>query len=147
MSKICLIRQPAGIGDIFFTQKIAKDLISKGYEVWWPVIQQFEFIKNYIKVDGLKFVTENENFPHKNIYLEGHSKPIQIADDSIYLPIQHFDRHFPDISVMQAKYKMVNTDSSDWLDYFEFERNLEREQKLIDHYGVQDKEFVFVNRI
>jgi hypothetical protein len=147
MSKICLIRQPAGIGDIFFTQKIAKDLISKGYEVWWPVIQQFEFIKNYIKVDGLKFVTENENFPHKNIYLEGHSKPIQIADDSIYLPIQHFDRHFPDISVMQAKYKMVNTDSSDWLDYFEFERNLEREQKLIDHYGVQDKEFVFVNRM
>ena len=147
MSKICLIRQPAGIGDIFFTQKIAKDLISKGYEVWWPVIQQFEFIKNYIKVDGLKFVTENENFPHKNIYLEGHSKPLQIADDSIYLPIQHFDRHFPDISVMQAKYKMVNTDSSDWLDYFEFERNLEREQKLIDHYGVQDKEFVFVNRM
>ena len=147
MSKICLIRQPAGIGDIFFTQKIAKDLISKGYEVWWPVIQQFEFIKNYIKVDGLKFVTENENFPHKNIYLEGHSKPIQIADDSIYLPIQHFDRHFPDISVMQAKYKMVNTDSSDCLDYFEFERNLEREQKLIDHYGVQDKEFVFVNRM
>ena len=147
MSKICLIRQPAGIGDIFFTQKIAKDLISKGYEVWWPVIQQFEFIKNYIKVDGLKFVTENENFPHKNIYWEGHSKPIQIADDSIYLPIQHFDRHFPDISVMQAKYKMVNTDSSDWLDYFEFERNLEREQKLIDHYGVQDKEFVFVNRM
>ena len=70
MSKICLIRQPAGIGDIFFTQKIAKDLISKGYEVWWPVIQQFEFIKDYIKVDGLKFVTENENFPHKNIYQE-----------------------------------------------------------------------------
>ena len=147
MSKICLIRQPAGIGDIFFTQKIAKDLISKGYEVWWPVIQQFEFIKNYIKVDGLKFVTENENFPHKNIYLEGYSEPVQIADDSIYLPIQHFDRHFPDISVMQAKYKMVSMDSSDWLDYFEFERNLEREQKLIGHYGVQDKEFVFVNRM
>ena len=100
MSKICLIRQPAGIGDIFFTQKIAKDLISKGYEVWWPVIQQFEFIKNYIKVDGLKFVTENENFPHKNIYLEGYSKPVQISDDSV-----------------------------------------------IDHYGVQDKEFVFVNRM
>ena len=147
MSKICLIRQPAGIGDIFFTQKIAKDLISKGYEVWWPVIQQFEFIKNYVKVDGLKFVTENENFPHKNVYLEGYSKPVQISDDSIYLPIQHFDRHFPDISVMQAKYKMVSMDSSDWLNYFEFERNLEREQKLIDHYGVQDKEFVFVNRM
>ena len=147
MSKICLIRQPAGIGDIFFTQKIAKDYISKGYTVIWPIIEQFEFIKDYIKIDGLIFVNENFNFPHKNIYMEGYSKPVQIDDDSIYLPIQHFDRHFSDISVMQAKYKMVSMDSSDWLDYFEFERNLEREQKLIDHYGVQDKEFVFVNKM
>ena len=65
MSKICLIRQPAGIGDIFFTQKIAKDYISKGYLVIWPVIEQFEFIKDYIKIDGLTFVNENFNFPHK----------------------------------------------------------------------------------
>jgi hypothetical protein len=33
------------------------------------------------------------------------------------------------------------------LKYFDFERDLEREQKLIDHYRVQDKEFVFVNRM
>jgi len=60
MSKICLIRQPAGIGDIFFCQKIAKDCITKGYEVWWPVIPQFEFIKDYVKVDRLNFINENE---------------------------------------------------------------------------------------
>ena len=53
MSKICLIRQPAGIGDIFFTQKIAMDYISKGYTVIWPVIEQFEFIKDYIKEFGI----------------------------------------------------------------------------------------------
>jgi hypothetical protein len=146
MSKICLIRQPAGIGDIFFCQKIAKDCISKGYEVWWPVIPQFEFIKDYIKIDGLNFINENDNFPHKNIYREGYSKPEQISDDSIYLPIQHFDRHF-DCSVMHAKYKMLNMDYSDWIDHFSFKRNFEREQKLIDHFGVQDKEFVFVNRM
>ena len=56
MSKICLIRQPAGIGDIFFTQKIVNHFISQGYEVLWPVIEQFEFIKDYIKIDGLTFV-------------------------------------------------------------------------------------------
>jgi hypothetical protein len=146
MSKICLIRQPAGIGDIFFTQKIAKDFISKGYTVVWPVISQFEFIKDYIKVDGIIFVNENADFPNRNIYMEGYSQPMTIGD-TVYLPIQHFDRHFPNDSVMHAKYKMMNMDSSDWVDYFEFERNIEREQKLIDHYGVQDKEFVFVNRM
>lgn len=146
MSKICLIRQPAGIGDIFFCQKIAKDYISKGYEVWWPVISQFEFIKDYVKVDGLNFISENDDFPHKNIYREGYSKPIQISEELIYLPIQHFDRHF-DCSVMHAKYKMLDMDYSDWIDHFLFERNIEREQKLIDHFGVQDKEFIFVNRM
>jgi hypothetical protein len=145
MSKICLIRQPAGIGDIFFTQKIAKHFISEGYDVIWPVIHQFEFIKNYIKIDGLTFINENDSFPHKNIYLEGYSQPIY-SDDLTYLPIQHFDRHYPNMSVMQSKYEMMNMDSSDWVDYFEFERNLEREQKLINHYEIQNKEFVFVNR-
>jgi len=147
MSKICLIRQPAGIGDIFFTQKIAKDYISKGYTVIWPVIEQFEFIKDYVKVDGLIFVNENADFPHRNFYQEGYIKPTMISEHDVYLPIQHFDRSFPNISVMQAKYKMMDMDSSDWLEYFDFHRNLEREQKLIDHYGVQDIEFVFVNRM
>jgi hypothetical protein len=146
MSKICLIRQPAGIGDIFFTQKIAKDYISKGYLVVWPVIPQFEFIKDYIKVDNLMFVNENSDFPHKNIYQEGYSKPTVINVNDVYLPIQHFDRHHNG-SVMHAKYKLLDMDFGDWLDYFSFERNLEREQKLIDHFDVNDKEFVFVNRM
>ena len=147
MSKICLIRQPAGIGDIFFTQKIVKSYISQGYTVIWPVISQFEFIKDYIKDDRIIFVNENADFLHKNIYNEGYSKPMVINVNDVYLPIQHFDRHFPNDSVMHAKYKMMDMDSSDWVNYFEFERNLEREQKLIDHYGAQDKEFVFVNRM
>jgi hypothetical protein len=146
MSKICLIRQPAGIGDIFFTQKIAKDYISKGYTVIWPVIPQFEFIKDYIKIDNLIFVNENADFPHRNIYLEGYSKPMVININDVYLPIQHFDRHY-DGAVMHAKYKLLNMDFSDWVDHFTFERNLEREQKLIDHFGVNDKEFVLVNRM
>jgi hypothetical protein len=146
MSKICLIRQPAGIGDIFFTQKIVNHFISQGYEVLWPVIEQFEFIKDYIKIDGLTFVNENTNFPHKNIYYEGYSKPTQISENLLYLPIQHFDRHHPNISVMHAKYEMLGMNYSDWLNYFSFERNLEREEKLINHYNAQEKEFVLVNR-
>ena len=70
MSKICLIRQPAGIGDIFFLQKIAKHYISEGYEILWPVISEFNYIKDYIKVNGITFVNEQDSFPYKNVYME-----------------------------------------------------------------------------
>ena len=36
MKKTCLIRCPAGLGDILFVQKIGRKLIDKGYEVYWP---------------------------------------------------------------------------------------------------------------
>lgn len=146
MSKICLIRQPAGIGDIFFIQKIAKHFIKDGYEVWLPVIHQFEFIKDYIKVPNLHFVNESHDFPFKNWYNSGESRPIKVSDDLIYLPVQHFDRHYNG-SVMHAKYALLNLDFSDWLDYFTFERNIEREQKLIQHFDVENRDFVLVNRM
>jgi hypothetical protein len=146
MEKICLIRQPAGIGDIFFIQKIVKKYIQDGFHVIFPVIPHFQFISDYIKTDGLTFVNENDDFPHKNIYREGYSKPMVINVNDIYLPIQHFDRHYNG-PVMHAKYKLLDMDFDDWVDHFSFERNLEREQKLINYFGVNDKEFVFVNRM
>ena len=36
-NKVCLIRQPSGLGDIFFSQKIAQMWIDGGYKVVWPV--------------------------------------------------------------------------------------------------------------
>jgi hypothetical protein len=146
MSKICLIRQPAGIGDIFFTQKIAKDYISKGYTVIWPIIEQFEFIKDYIKIDGLTFVNENESFEYKNIYMEGYSTLIKLNENDVYLPIQHFDRHYPNQSVMYSKYNLLGIDYRDWADFFEFNRNEKKEEESIDLLGIRGKKYNFVNR-
>ena len=47
--KPCLIKQPAGIGDIFFCQKIARYMIHHGYDVIWPVLPSISWIKDYIK--------------------------------------------------------------------------------------------------
>jgi hypothetical protein len=146
MSKICLIQQPAGIGDIFFIQKIAKKFINEGYDVWIPVIREFEFIKDYIKVPHLHFVAEYENFPYKNLYGGGSSAVYKMENEDLFLPIQNFDRNFPGMSVMVAKYKMLGMDHSDWVDYFEFERNIERETNLINHINPEGKEFILVNR-
>lgn len=146
MSKTCLIRQPAGIGDIFFLQKIAKHFISEGYEILWPVISEFEYIKDYIKVDGITFVNEQDSFPYKNIYMEGYSKPTIINDSLLYLPIQHFDRNYPGKSVMYSKYDLLGIDYHDWSNFFQFERNFKREEELIDLLGIKDTEYNFVNR-
>ena len=47
--KPCLIKQPAGIGDIFFCQKIARYMMYHGYDVIWPVLPSISWIKDYIK--------------------------------------------------------------------------------------------------
>jgi hypothetical protein len=146
MSKTCLIRQPAGLGDIFFLQKIAKHYISEGYDILWPVISEFEFVKDYIKVEGISFVNENDDFPFKNVYLQGGSNPIQIDDSLLYLPIQNFDRNYPNKSVMYSKYNTLGMDYHDWSNFFEFERNFQKENELIQLLNITNSEYNFVNR-
>ena len=52
--KTCLIIQPAGLGDIFFCQKIATHYSKNlGFKVIWPVYEHFLYIKDYIKNDGI----------------------------------------------------------------------------------------------
>ena len=34
--KIALIKQPIGIGDVFYLQKFAHVIKSRGYEILWP---------------------------------------------------------------------------------------------------------------
>jgi hypothetical protein len=146
MSKICLIRQPAGLGDIFFLQKIAKHYLSQGYDILWPVIPEFIHVKDYIKVDGITFVNENDDFKYKDIYMTYRTTPIQVNENLLYLPIQNFDRNYPNKSVMYSKYNLLGIDYKDWLEYFDFKRNLKKEEELIDLLNIRNTKYNFVNR-
>lgn len=108
-----LIKQPAGIGDIFFCQKIVHKLRQQNYEVIWPVIPEFLWIKDYI--DGAIFCDIGDQ--------------LQCNYDAI-LPLQEADRLFPGMSVMEAKYKMVDLRYTDWCKYFQFNRNEHKENQL-----------------
>lgn len=148
--KICYVRQPAGIGDIFFTQKIARKLVDKGYKVIWPVKPDFLWIKDYIP--GVTFTNVEDPYSPALSYSYNHyfwtSINVQKDGDTIYLPLQSADRHYPNESVMLAKYRFVGLDHSDWAEYFNFNRNKEREDKLYyDILGLRDNsEYVFVNK-
>ena len=53
-----IIFQPAGIGDIFYCLKIAYyiSFFDKNVKtIEWPVIDEFSYIKDYIKIPKLKF--------------------------------------------------------------------------------------------
>jgi hypothetical protein len=135
--KLGLIRQPAGIGDIFFTQKIAKLLLSKKRcnKILWPVISQYNYIDQYIKADGIEYIDENENFKYKDIYLSPINQLYE-QDDLIYIPLQHADQTvtLPDSRAHgHIKYKFCNNlDYSDWKQYLNLYRNHDRENKLVN---------------
>ena len=128
--KVCVIRQPCGIGDIFFCQKIAKKVIEKyNLDVIWPVIPQFNWISHYLQHDRISYVPASSEFIGKSLY---DSQKINIIDrdDILYIPICYADRHSLDESVMYSKYKFTSLSCDDWSEYFEFKRDQERENVL-----------------
>ena len=144
----CLIRQPAGLGDIFFTQKIAKNMLDKKIcdQVIWPVISQYNYLNDYIGSGNISFIDETNDFPYKNIYTSS-GNTILKTNEYIYVPLQHADQHYANEKVMQVKYKFCGNISYDnWEDYFEIKRNYEREKYLIDYLGVNlDEPFILSN--
>jgi hypothetical protein len=142
MNKVCLIKQPAGLGDIFFLQKVGHVFKSKGYDIIWPVIPQFKWVSEYIK--DFKFPTIDEDYPYKELYNES----VVIENENVlFLPIQNADRMFSD-KIMACKYRLVNLDYSDWVEYLNFSRNKDKENNLF--YGIlglkDDDEYCLVSR-
>jgi hypothetical protein len=146
VNKQVLFWQPAGIGDIFFLQKAARHFISLGYEVIWPVIPEFLYIKDYIK--GINFVNVNENFPRKECY----KTPIAInTEEFVYIPFD-ISHHRFGVLPMKGKYLLMqfmgfDVNENNWKDYLQFERNQEREIRCKEILGIKNEPFIFVNNM
>lgn len=145
----CLIRQPAGLGDIIFCQKIAKKLIELGYEIIWPLSKHYSYIKDYIVCPKVSFVIETGDFLYKNVYVNDSHNFIQ-TDGFLYLPLQRVNPLMfeNEKSMMIAKYKYCQMDHHDWMDYVKFNRNKEREEYLKNFLGIQNGEkYNFINNL
>lgn len=139
--KTCLIKQPAGIGDIFYLQKFARIIRSAGYNVIWPIQEKILWIRDYIS--EIEFVSIDSRFPGKALF--NSNQFVFDGEDFLYLSPDGFQ--LPGERIMQSKYKLINLDDSDWKDYFTFNRNSEKENKLYyDVLGLKDdSEYVYVN--
>jgi len=141
--KPCIIKQPAGIGDVFFCQKIARVMLSKGYEVIWPLRPDITWIGDYIK--DIHFPSLNDVFPGKEIFDTAAGFVIEENGAFISLATANFTHN--DGGNMTSKYSMLDIDVSDWADYFKYNRNIEKENEL--YYNVlgltDDSEYVYIN--
>ena len=90
--KVCLVKQPSGIGDVLFCQKIAKVIqqTTEYKQVIWPVAPVYSYLSEYMGDDDLYFPTEDSDFPLKEVYQSGSVQVIQ-TDDFIFVPLQTAD--------------------------------------------------------
>ncbi len=142
MNKICLIHQPCGIGDIFYSIGIANHYQNLGYRIIWPVIKELLFLKEYIP--NIEFYFEEEDFPNKEYYTLNNSGVIN-TEDFIYLPI-HKSIDITKGLTMPSKYIVAGVDD-DWRKNFNWNRNLKKENKLYKTLGLQENDsYIFINQ-
>ena len=146
--KQCLIRQPAGVGDIFFCQKIAKKIVEKyNIDVVWPVIPEFEWLKGCLNANRISYVSLTSDYKGKELY-NSSCNTITDTDDLLYVPLQYADQHMFHHSAMVCKYNLVSLSHTDWAEFLNFNRNVKREDKLFyDILGLTDEDkYVLVNK-
>lgn len=155
MEKICLIKQPAGLGDILFCQKIAKIIQSETdyKKIIWPVSPQYSYLKDYLIGDNIDFVSETDQFLYKDFYNSGHVYMIQ-EDNFLYVPLdtssfieKTCNCHNNPRAHGHMKYNFCNIDYLDWKDYLEFKRDEERENNLIKKLQLNiDEPYNLINK-
>ncbi len=150
--KTAIIRQPAGLGDILYTYKIAKKIIEhkKADIVYWPVCSQYEYLNDYIIDPKIIFVPERHNFLFKEVYLKDEYRIID-TEELLYIPLQRADSIIKPNETssnipMYCKYELVNLNFKDWSSYINLNRNYEREKKLEEYVNKKDNNFCLVNK-
>lgn len=131
MNKV-IINQPAGLGDIFFCQKIAETFIYNDYEVYWPVKSTINWVGEYLtnskKVNYIDEVDFVAPIGAISVTLDG----AQNITGGLIAP---------------SKYQILDIDYNNWLEYFNFQRNEKKENELYyDVIGLKDnEEYTFIN--
>jgi hypothetical protein len=149
--EFALIKQPSGLGDLFYIQKIVCKIIEKykPKKVIWPLCEEYFKIKDYFNLPKeVDFVHEEENFLGKDLYCSDEHNII-FTDDFIYAPLQY--SHFILYGgawryIMQAKYEIVGLQCDDWYNYVNINRNTEKEKQLFSKKVNFSEPYIVVNR-
>ena len=141
--KKLFIKQPAGLGDICFLQKLATlEQEKHGYEVWWPVVPVYSYLPQYIT--NFNYPSLEDDFPFKEAYTRC---PLNSQTETYDFKIICTDGADGPNGLMKAKYELANCSWHNWQHFFSFKRNKNKENTL--YYDVlnlkDDDKYIFVN--
>jgi hypothetical protein len=142
--KTCIIKQPAGIGDILFCQGIVKHYADNGYHVVYPLKSNLTYLKDYLTYPNVEFCDIDSNFAYKEHY----SSDVSIFNDNfVFLNLDTSFRYTPNDGIMPSKYQMIGLDYNMWIEKLSLVRNSEREKWLYyDLLGLKDGEqYILLN--
>ncbi len=160
--KTALIRQPAGLGDIFWIQPIVDHIASRGFNVVYPIADiYYEMFIGNVKTNNSNFVRESDLCEKLMEIYRGTDHIIE--DDFEYYPFDcitdpttpSYREKYSSFSGLERKYvyyKDVNPTNSEvdptWKQCSTIVRNFDREKQYENACGIfPDEEFVWVNRI
>tara|TARA_R110001592_G_scaffold2663_2_gene15303 strand:- start:11360 stop:12133 length:774 start_codon:yes stop_codon:yes gene_type:complete len=162
MSKVALIRQPAGLGDIFWLQPLVDHIASRGFTVIYPLCD------HYYDMFSSSIVTNNSNFVRESDLdgklLDTYSQTDHIIEDDFeYYPFdcitdptaKGFRDEYSSFSALERKYvyyRDINPDGTavepNWKDCIKIQRDFSREKIYEDFCEISSTdEYVWVNRV
>lgn len=152
MKKICLIHQPAGIGDILYTLQIASIFNARGYRIIWPIIDQYCWLPDRLQLSSVEFVSESSDYIFKSYSLQRYPEIFEDESSNLYVPLSKSTlnscgRQYP---LMLSKYGMLGLEkiSRSWHYFVSIERNLDKEQLVVDHYQLDlSSDYIFCNNM
>jgi hypothetical protein len=149
MSKNCLIYHHCCLGDLIYTSSIAKHLIDRGYTVYWPVALDHKLLNKYIKMDGLIWCPEDGNYPMAEYYKGEESIDFENGDKYLALMPEADKMNIHGLWMTARHFwarDKLGIEFGDFRENVKISRNLERENKLIDRYGLHG-DYILANDI
>lgn len=141
--KTALIKQPIGLGDVFYLQKFAYIIKAMGYQIVWPLRDDIMWLKDYM--NEINFCPLSSDFIKKDIYYQDHF----FFEEENFLFLSPDGFRSPGKRIMESKYALINSSDCDWFDYFHFSRNTKKENEL--YYNVlnlnDSSSYVFLNKM
>lgn len=130
-TKILVIQQYFGLGDVIWGQTIANDFIKAGYKVIWPVLPALveglnRAYLDVVFVDHTKFIVDYENKEFKEI------------DGMMMLPMRYSESLMgkPYKFHMESKYSFLGKDWRTWKDGGKYQRSRQKETELCMELGI-----------
>lgn len=146
MDKKIIFNQFFGIGDILFSEPIARHYFEQGYQVIWPVEDHYYWVKDYVRYVDFRKKSEFQ-MDYEQCRMDYEFEGIPVLPLRFSTPIlRNTDPHDGSLKehFMLDKYRLTELPLDLWKT-MQFNRNTDKEDALFEMV-VKEQPYTFVNK-